>query len=110
MTTRDSSGGLTRAVGEAIADIREKLVEEAWFGRALNPGNRPISDALGVTPSNRDEELPDGEKDPAILPDTLRHGGPISEALGWTREGGRSITTEPEAHARYNDQSLEWGR
>lgn len=33
MTARDRSGGIVPAIGEAIADIREKLIDEAWFGR-----------------------------------------------------------------------------
>lgn len=27
---------LAKGVGDAIADIREKLVEEPWFGRVVN--------------------------------------------------------------------------
>lgn len=36
---RDDS--LSNAVGGAVADIRQKLVEEAWFGRAISGQNAP---------------------------------------------------------------------
>lgn len=29
---------LVRAIGGAVADVREKVVEEAWWGRSLSEG------------------------------------------------------------------------
>jgi hypothetical protein len=43
--------GLTEALGEAIADVRQKVVEEGWFGRTVTPPPMNVapsmSEALG---------------------------------------------------------------
>ena len=41
-----------RAFGAAVDDVRKRVVEEPWFGRAVTPPLRPdhtVSDALGWT-------------------------------------------------------------
>lgn len=34
---------LTKALGDAVADIREKVVEEPWYGRVVNERDGPIT-------------------------------------------------------------------
>jgi hypothetical protein len=36
MQNNDSLEKIFRGIGDAIADIREKVVEEPWYGRALS--------------------------------------------------------------------------
>lgn len=39
---------LSEAIGSAVDDVRQKLIEEAWFGRPVAAGEqRPISVQLG---------------------------------------------------------------
>lgn len=58
MTQRD---WFTEGFGQAIADIRQKLVEEPWFGRSgtLSNGMEPsMSETLGWTmPRNQESGL-----------------------------------------------------
>jgi len=58
MTQRD---WFTEGFGQAVADIRQKLVEEPWFGRAVTPANGmepSLSETLGWTlPGNPERGL-----------------------------------------------------
>jgi len=58
MTQRD---WFTEGFGQAVADIRQKLVEEPWFGRAVTPANGmepSLSETLGWTlPGNQEQGL-----------------------------------------------------
>lgn len=57
---------LTNAIGGAVADIRQKLIEEGWFGRT-------------VTPRPRHEH-----------PDQGQHQS-LSEQFGWGRAGDMNV-------------------
>ena len=113
MTARDRSGGVAHAVGEAIADIREKLVEEGWFGRTLSP--RPISDALDVAHDRSDESTRDrpgheprthlNERD--VIAERNARARPISEALGWGLPN--SERPSPELERSPDPRTLDQG-
>lgn len=55
-------------VGSAVGDIRQKLVEEAWFGRALSGENPPtyyeLVRAMYGPPSSTTE--PKNTKSPSV--------------------------------------------
>jgi len=42
----DLADSLANFTSNAVADIREKLVEEAWFGRSLGRNDRPSFDDM----------------------------------------------------------------
>ena len=46
MATRSLFDELAHSVGNAVNDVREKLIEEAWFGRTTAPQER-MSQAVG---------------------------------------------------------------
>jgi hypothetical protein len=56
----------TRAFGATVTDLRQKLVEEAWFGRQVTPR---LFDSAGHG-SDRDQEPEDS----------------LAELLGWERD------------------------
>ena len=60
---------LIAGTGDAIADIREKLVEEPWFGRPLDvsPGDLTLN-VEGIQPSREQEKgiAPEVEQGPGI--------------------------------------------
>ena len=60
---------LIAGTGDAIADIREKLVEEPWFGRPLDvsPGDLTLN-VEGIQPSRELEKgiAPEVEQGPGI--------------------------------------------
>jgi alkylated DNA repair dioxygenase AlkB len=47
------------AFGAAIDDIRKRVVEEPWLGRAVTPkhGDHSVSDALGWTREGQDSPV-----------------------------------------------------
>lgn len=56
---------LIAGAGDAVADIREKLVEEPWYGRALDapmsdhaPGEREIGPPVGKELDQHPEQEP----------------------------------------------------
>ena len=53
---------LIAGTGDAIADIREKLVEEPWFGRPLDV---PVSE---LAPGHEKELGPEIGREPQIAP------------------------------------------
>lgn len=53
---------LLAGTGDAIADIREKLVEEPWFGRPLDV---PVSE---LAPGREKEVGPEIGQEPQIAP------------------------------------------
>ena len=113
MTARDRSGGVIPAVGEAIADVREKLVEEAWFGRALSP--RPISEAFGIDPSDGRDPLRRTERSPTEGERELaayERKNPVSAALGWHLPGGEQqhAVPAPRSALEQPDHSMDHDR
>ena len=53
MATRSLFDELANSFGNAVTDVREKLIEEAWFGRTTAPQERmsqEIGDLLGQQP------------------------------------------------------------
>lgn len=73
----------THSFGEAVADIRHKVLEEGWFGKAVTPRAQTIT--IGT----------EGEQSPA-------------EKLGWfqRREHGER-TVEPDVHERTKDAATQ---
>lgn len=58
---------LLAGTGDAIADIREKLVEEPWFGRPLDVSSGDLTlNVEGVQPSR---ELRQEPQSPDLTPD-----------------------------------------
>ena len=50
-----------QAFGAAVDDIRKRVVEEPWFGRAVTPPYRPdrtMADELGWTKEGQSPETP----------------------------------------------------
>lgn len=72
------------SIGAAISDVREKVVEEGWFGRAVTDGQSPQESAAapgGVPAAEEKAEIPclfDQELDTVIKapadPDLQPHG------------------------------------
>ena len=60
-----------RAFGELIADVRHKVVEEPWFGRAVTPA-------------------------PLTQPQVQS----LAEGLGWAQGGSASSRVAPEPNER----------
>jgi len=50
---------LAKGLGDAVADIREKVVEEAWFGRVVNERDGP--QAQPAWPQAREAQPEAGE-------------------------------------------------
>jgi hypothetical protein len=54
---------LTKGLGDAVADIREKVVEEPWYGRVLNepmtawPQAREVQPELGEHDRATDRDM-----------------------------------------------------
>ena len=48
-----SKGWFTQAFGDAVADIRSRLVEEGWFGQTIfpNPGGTGFDEGFDGLPS-----------------------------------------------------------
>lgn len=95
MTMRDRTHGFSRAVSEAVTDIREKLVEIGWFGRALVPQDRPISQALGQESNPAHDTAEREDERERREADRARAGQrPISEALGWSHAGADAASAQ----------------
>jgi hypothetical protein len=54
---------LTKGLGDAVTDIREKVVEEGWFGRVVN--ERDGRQAQPAWPQAREAQPEAGEHDRA---------------------------------------------
>jgi len=58
---------LTKGLGEIVADVREKVVEEAWYGRVVNERDGPEAQPITGWPQAREAqpEVGDHEHDSA---------------------------------------------
>jgi hypothetical protein len=54
---------LLRSVGDAVADIREKVVEEGWYGRVVNERDAPQAQLNVSWPQAREVQPEVGEHD-----------------------------------------------
>lgn len=79
------SSGLWDELAYARDDIRQKLVEEPWFGKAVTPQMTQVEDRLGWGPLGDQEP----EKDPSA-------GQSTSNALGWFRDDRPGATQSIE--------------
>lgn len=73
------SDWFSRAFGSAVADVRQKLVEEAWFGKTVTP--RPFA---GHTPDS--------------TPQTF------AERMGWDQPSDRE---RPEPHQPDRERGID---
>ena len=100
MTARDRSGGVIHAVGEAIADIREKLIDEAWFGRRTA---QPSASEAFLIAADRNHESALDELGPEhFISDKEKEALEAAHA----RKAAHSVTAVPDLPA----QDMEWDR
>lgn len=112
---RSPSDHLAQFIGSAVADVREKLVEEAWFGRASASQER-VSEEMSVILSQHPESVPA----PAVAPSSdldkflaqstnIHHsdpGGGLGKPLTWD-EVCAQYGRESPAHEHEPDRDLE---
>lgn len=55
---------LAKSLGDAVVDVREKVVEEGWFGRVVNERNEP--QPIEGWPQVRETQPEVGEHDRAV--------------------------------------------
>ena len=56
MKNRSVLDEFVRGLGDAVADIREKVVEEAWYGRVLNERDGPQAQPITEWPQAREAQ------------------------------------------------------
>ena len=95
MNTKDSTlwEQLSKGLGEAITDIRQKVVEEPMWGRA-------------VTGESQQAQLsPEPEQQPAFgSKTTVREFGPERQQWGWPKAEER---TQERGHEREPERDIE---
>jgi hypothetical protein len=52
---------LTKGIGDALADVREKAVEEAWYGRVVNERDGLQDQAITGWPQAREAQPEAGD-------------------------------------------------
>jgi hypothetical protein len=91
------SRGLTEALGEAIADARQKVIEEGWFGRAVTPPPMDVAPSMAVA-LGWVQEGQAGDVDPNREPG-------LSQALASLQKDSK--VPEPESAERGYERGID---